>query len=158
MKMVVLDHDDQVIVRKQVETPWVHGPAGTAWLESESFSAALRQLVIMTSEAAKDRGISHITALGVAGMGETGMIVDPTGAPVGPAMAWFDPRGGDQVNAFSDTISNEFAGRTGLPLGAQVSVAKIAFLRDQGVSLAKNQWLNLPEFVVTLLGGDRGLE
>ena len=158
LKMVVLDEADQVMVREQVETPWVHGPNGTAWLEAESFSAAIRELTGGASEAAKNQGISRITALGVAGMGETGMIVDPTGTPVGPAMAWFDPRGADQVDAFSSDIREQFAGRTGLPFGAQASVAKIAYLRDHGVSLANTQWLNLPEFVVTLLGGDRGLE
>lgn len=158
LKMVVLDATDQVVVREQVETPWVHGPGGTAWLEAEAFSGAIRELVGGASEAAKNHGISRISALGVAGMGETGMIVDPAGTPVGPAMAWFDPRGADQVNAFSRAIGEQFAGRTGLPFGAQASVAKIAYLRDHGVSLENTQWLNLPEFVVTLLGGDRGLE
>jgi sugar (pentulose or hexulose) kinase len=91
-------------------------------------------------------------------MGETGMLIDPLGQAVGPAFAWFDPRGAEQALAFPAEIRTEFAGRTGLPLGAQVSVAKLAYLRDQGLRLRGLRWLNLPEFVATSLGADALLE
>jgi sugar (pentulose or hexulose) kinase len=37
-------------------------------------------------------------------------------------------------------------------------VAKLAWLRDQGVSLTGRRWLNLPEFVAVALGGRTALE
>jgi sugar (pentulose or hexulose) kinase len=39
-----------------------------------------------------------------------------------------------------------------------VSVAKLAWLRDQGTDLTGLRWLDLPEFVVAALGGDVALE
>ena len=73
--------------------------------------------------------------------------------PAAPAFAWFDPRGAAQVAAFPAEVRAQFAGRTGLPLGPQASVAKLAYLREQGLVLDGLRWLNLPEFVVTTLGG-----
>ena len=48
----------------------------------------------------------------------------------------------------------EFAGRTGLPAGAQVSVAKLLHLRNAGVDLRDVRWFNLPEFVAATMGAD----
>ena len=86
------------------------------------------------------------------------MVVDDEAKPAAPAFAWFDPRGAAQVAAFPAEVRAEFAGRTGLPLGPQASVAKLAYLRDQGLELDGLRWLNLPEFVVTTLGGRAGAE
>ncbi len=91
-------------------------------------------------------------------MGETGILIDADGAAAAPGFAWFDPRGWEQIAAFPAEVREEFAGRTGLPLGAQVSVAKLAWLRDQGTDLAGLRWLDLPEFVAAALGGDVALE
>ena len=86
------------------------------------------------------------------------MLVDDEAKPAAPAFAWFDPRGAEQVAAFPAEVRAEFAGRTGLPLGPQASVAKLAYLRDQGLELDGLRWLNLPEFVVTALGGRAAAE
>lgn len=158
IKMVVLNELDEVIIREHVETPWLNGRGGTAEMSAESLAEALRTLIRLVSESLSSIGITRIDALGIAGMGETGMLVMADGQAVAPAMAWFDPRGAEQVEALPARVAQEFSGRTGLPLGAQVSVAKIAYLRDNGITLKGTQWLNLPEFVATLFGGDRALE
>lgn len=158
IKMVVLNEVDEIIVRQQVETPWSSGVDGTAEMSSDSLSNVLRQLIRQVSKSLRWTGVNRIDALGIAGMGETGMLVAENGQAVAPAMAWFDPRGSEQVGAFPSHIKENFSGHTGLPLGAQVSVAKIAYLRDAGVPLTQSQWLNLPEFVATLVGGERALE
>jgi len=49
-------------------------------------------------------------------MGETGMLIDSSGAAVAPAFAWFDPRGVETIAGFPAAVREEFAGRTGLPL------------------------------------------
>lgn len=158
IKMVVLNSAEEIIVREERDTPWSHGSAGTAEMSAESLSQELRLLISQVFKSLKSLGVNAIDALGIAGMGETGMLVASDGQAVAPAIAWFDPRGDQQVAAFPSRVRKEFSGRTGLPLGPQVSVAKIAYLRDNGVSLAGTQWLNLPDFVATLLGGDRALE
>lgn len=158
IKMVVLDSAHTTIIRHQVDTPWQHGPQGTAQMSAEALLLALSDLMTRVAGDVTAAGLGQIDAIGIAGMGETGVVLDASGEALAPAMAWFDPRGASQVDAFPEKIKQEFSGRTGLPLGSQVSAAKIAYLRDQGITLAGTQWLNLPEFVAHSFGGDRAVE
>ena len=68
-------------------------------------------------------------------MGETGLLLDRDGVAVAPGFAWFDPRGQQQIDAMPERLRSQFAGRTGLPVGAQVSVAKLLHLRENGLEL-----------------------
>jgi sugar (pentulose or hexulose) kinase len=154
IKVLVADDLGEELATLQVRTPWQAGPGGTAQLSPDELLDAVRGIL----NAAAQRTVGPIEAIAVSGMGETGVLLDRRGEPVAPAFAWFDPRGGQQAAGFPAAIRAEFAGRTGLPLGAQVSVAKLAFLKDQGVRLAGLRWLNLPEFVAMSLGGGVALE
>jgi sugar (pentulose or hexulose) kinase len=149
LKMLIADEDGAEIGGVQVPTPWRALPGGCTEITAEDLLAAVRSLL----EAAGRVTADPIEAIAIAGMAETGLVVDPRGVAVAPGMAWFDPRGAEQAAAFPAEIRAEFAGRTGLPLGAQVSVAKMAWLRDHGVRLNGLRWWNLPEFVAAALGG-----
>jgi len=153
MKLLVCDEDGAELLVEEVPTPWRAGPGGTADLPPDCLVAAVGQLLAAASRELAARTDARVAALAIAGMGETGVVVDEGGTPVAPAFAWFDPRGAAQVAAFPDEVRAQFAGRTGLPLGPQASVAKLAHLREQGLVLDGLRWLNLPEFVVTTLGG-----
>ncbi|WP_285687720.1 FGGY family carbohydrate kinase [Actinoplanes sp. NBRC 103695] len=157
LKMLVTDEAGAEVAAAQVPTPWRAGPGGTTEMDAAALLAAVHELLTTTGSAlratAASEGTEKIEAIAIAGMGETGMLIDHRGIAVAPAFAWFDPRGAEQVAAFPAAIRDEFAGRTGLPLGAQVSVAKLAHLRDQGLRLDGLRWLNLPEFVAAALGG-----
>ena len=153
MKLLVHDDDGAELVVEEVPTPWRAGPGGTADLPPERLTAAVGQLLDAASRKLATLTDAPVAALAIAGMGETGMVVDACGKPVAPAFAWFDPRGAAQVAALPAEVRDQFAGRTGLPLGSQASIAKLAYLREQGLELDGLQWLNLPEFVVTMLGG-----
>ena len=153
MKLLVCDEDGAELLVEEVPTPWRAGPGGNAELPPDCLVAAVGQLLAAASRELAAHTDARVTALAIAGMGETGMVVDESGRPVAPAFAWFDPRGAAQVAAFPAEVRAQFAGRTGLPLGPQASVAKLAYLREQGLVLDGLRWLNLPEFVVTTLGG-----
>jgi tagatose-1,6-bisphosphate aldolase/sugar (pentulose or hexulose) kinase len=165
-KLLVTDRAGVEIATAQVPTPWRPGPGGTAELDAGEVVAAVRTLLAAAATRLADlvklpdvgRIPARIEALAVSGMGETGVLIDARGAAAAPAFAWFDPRGAQQALAFPPDVRAEFAGRTGLPLGAQVSVAKLAHLRDGGLRLRGLRWLNLPEFVVGSLGGQVSLE
>lgn len=146
------------LVSEQVPTPWRVGAGGTTEMDAPALLEALAALFVRVDEALGAYTDAPIAAIGIAGMGETGMLVDAAGIAVAPGFAWFDPRGSEQIAAFPAGVRDEFAGRTGLPLGVQVTVAKLAFLRDGGVELRGRRWLNLPEFVAASLGGDVALE
>lgn len=158
LKMLVVNGDGEVLVSEQVSTPWRHGPGGTTEMDAKALREAVIGLLLGVSTALDAVTSARIESIAVAGMGETGMVVDAEGEAVTPGFAWFDPRGTEQLGSFSPLVREEFAGRTGLPFGVQITAAKLAYLRDRGVPLQGHRWLNLPEFVVALLGGDIAVE
>lgn len=158
IKLLVVEESGAELVVEEVPTPWRAGPDGTADLPADDVVTAVALLIRAAAARLAALTDAPVEALGISGMGETGMVVDAEGRAVAPAFAWFDPRGAEQVAAFPAEIRAQFSGRTGLPLGPQVSVAKLAYLRDTGVALDGLRWLNLPEFVATAFGGRAALE
>jgi sugar (pentulose or hexulose) kinase len=158
LKMLVTDESGAEVGGAQVPTPWRAGPGGSTSITAGALLHAVRSLMEAGAREVAAATSARIDAIAIAGMGETGMVIDRHGVALAPGMAWFDPRGADQATAFPPEIRAEFAGRTGLPLGAQVSVAKLAWLRDRGVPLGGSRWLNLPEFVAAALGGRTAVE
>ncbi|MCO8272855.1 FGGY family carbohydrate kinase [Actinoplanes sp. TRM 88003] len=158
LKMLVTDEAGTEVGAAQVPTPWRSGPGGSTEMTAEALLEAVWSLIGAAAHETAKVSPAPIAAVAIAGMAETGLVIDADGTAVAPGLAWFDPRGAGQAAAFPPGIRDEFAGRTGLPLGAQVSVAKLAWLRDQGVRLAGRRWLNLPEFVAGALGGRTALE
>jgi len=155
LKMLVTDEDGTEVLVVQRPTPWRDGPGGTTDMDAGDLIDALTDLF----EAAANRLIAQLTVgaasvdvIAISGMGETGILLDSAGAAVAPGIAWFDPRGKDQMDEIPPQLREQFAGRTGLPAGAQVSVAKLLHLRDGGLELRGLRWFNLPEFVAASLG------
>lgn len=158
VKILVTDEQGTELVIRQRPTPWRDGPGGTTDMVAEDLLATVGALLDDVAralpDAAGDRA-ARVEAVAVSGMGETGFLLDRDGRVAAPAFAWFDPRGREQVEALPADLRSEFAGRSGIPWGVQVSAAKILHLRDEGLSLDGLHWCNLPEFVVAALGGDR---
>lgn len=154
LKILIADEGGHEILTHQVSTPWRAGEAGTTDLHGADLDAAL--LSLLRTAATKLDAIQpsgRIGAIAISGMGETGFVLDESGRPMAPGMAWFDPRGAAEAAALPASLASEFGGRTGLPLGAQVSIAKLIHLRDKGIDLTRARWVNLPEYVVARLGG-----
>ncbi|WP_407319854.1 FGGY family carbohydrate kinase [Isoptericola halotolerans] len=156
IKVLVADGDGRTLLVRQRPTPWVGGPAGTTDMLAEDLVTTVHTLLEDVSAAlVEETGLAapRIEALAVAGMGETGFVVADDGTVLSPGIAWFDPRGRAQVDALPEAMRSRFAGRTGLPWGVQVTLAKLLHLRDGGVPLAGSRWVNLPEYIVHVLGG-----
>ncbi|MEO6827238.1 MAG: FGGY family carbohydrate kinase [Microbacteriaceae bacterium] len=155
IKVLVTQEDGTELLIVQRPTPWRSGRGGATELDGgDLISAVVDLLQSATRKLIAHTGDSRVSvaAIGIAGMGETGYLVDQGGAVVAPGIAWFDPRGQDQVDALPADLGTEFGGRTGLPLGVQVSVTKLLYLRDSGTALNGCRWFNVPEFVATALG------
>jgi sugar (pentulose or hexulose) kinase len=154
LKMLVTDEDGTEVLVVQRPTPWRDGPRGTTDMDASDLVETLEGLFgsAATGLQALAAGGAVVEAIAISGMGETGILVDPAGAAVAPGIAWFDPRGKEQVDAMPSHLREQFAGRTGLPAGAQVSVAKLLHLRDGGLELRGLRWFSLPEFVAASLG------
>jgi sugar (pentulose or hexulose) kinase len=156
IKLLIARADGTELLIEQRPTPWRSGAAGTTELTADDLLETVRELLVATAERLRtvtDDQNPSVAAIAISGMGESGLLVDPAGKAAAPAIAWFDPRGRDQVEALPSHLVAEFAGRTGLPVGVQVSVVKLLNLRENGIGLGGLQWFNLPEFVAAALGG-----
>jgi tagatose-1,6-bisphosphate aldolase/sugar (pentulose or hexulose) kinase len=155
VKILVANEDGTELLVRQRPTPWRGGAGGTTDIDADDLIATLRQLL---QSAADDLGAlvpardAVIGAIAISGMGETGILVDRDAVPAAHGFAWFDPRGQQEIDAIPPCLRSQFAGRTGLPAGAQVSVAKLLHLRRNGLGLDGLRWFNLPEYIAAQLG------
>lgn len=101
----------------------------------------------------KHHGDYCVVGIGVSGMAEAGVLLSSDGVVAAPIIAWFDPRGAIEIRATPQRFQDEFSGRTGLPVGPIATIAKLLYLKGTGVELSGKRWLNVPEYVAHVLGG-----
>lgn len=149
IKAVVYDDALSAVGEHKVRTPWRQTHSGGD-VDPDAVVAA----VVQALEGALSRaGAVRVDALGVTGMGETGVLVDGHGRPVAPAIAWHDRRGVAQAHALGREVADfaQSAGRTPSPLS---SIVKWRVLSDGGLDLTSvRRWYNMAEWVVSRLGG-----
>ena len=158
-KVLVRDLDGGREVLVAERTPWTTAVGGG----TETTAAALLDLVLglltrAAREASARLGPVRVAGVGVAGLAESGVLLDSAGAPCAPVIAWFDRRGAQQVdtvNSRTPLLQEQFARRTGLPWDCQPSIAKLLWLRDADTAITSaHRWASVPEWVVHQLGAD----
>ncbi|WP_460447342.1 FGGY family carbohydrate kinase, partial [Angustibacter aerolatus] len=158
-KALVRSDDGRQLALVEARTRWTTTPDGGTEAEGDAFVDLVVDLLRRGHEHAEAVAGEpvRVTAVAVAGLAESGVLLDPDGRPCAPAIAWFDRRGTEQVERISSRDSGfgaTFVRRTGLPWDCQASVAKLLWLVDQGVGLtAGHRWASVPELVVHRLGG-----
>jgi sugar (pentulose or hexulose) kinase len=102
----------------------------------------------------------RISGIGLASMGETGVLVDAAGRPISAAIAWHDPRDDAQVTALGEQVGRStFEERTGKPLRSQFSLTKHRWLVDHEPATRKAvRRFNVAEWVARGLGADESCE
>jgi sugar (pentulose or hexulose) kinase len=154
IKGVLVDPDGLEVATARRSTPWRSLPHGCAEMEPALLLEAVE--AVLTELAGQGRGI---VAVGISGMGEAGVLLDPWDNVVGPVVAWFDPRGVADVADMPADLCADFPGVTGLPLGPLATFTKLWHRsRHLGLELGGRQWLNVPELVAWRLGGVRQAE
>ena len=88
-KAVVFDVDGRGASHARARTPWTAVGNGA---EIDP-SALVRTAQKAAAEAIAGGPAGAVVAVGIAGMGETGVLVDARGRALGPAIAWHDARG-----------------------------------------------------------------
>jgi sugar (pentulose or hexulose) kinase len=158
-KVLIRDVHGRELSLVKGRTPWTTTAGGG----TETTAAALAAFVVgllgtALLQAQATAGEIRVLGVGVAGLAESGVLVDRSGRPCTPVIAWFDRRGEEQVarvNLRHPDFRRDFVRRTGLPWDSQASVAKLMWFADQGlVTTAEHRWLNVPEYIVRLLGGE----
>jgi sugar (pentulose or hexulose) kinase len=150
IKAVAVDPGLIALGEHAVPTPWRHEGA-RADLDPAAVAAAA---TAAGAGAARAAG-GHVAAVGVTGMAETGVLLDEHGTPLGPALAWHDPR------ADSDAVRAEIGDQTyrrttGRQIDSVSSLPKLLWLYQHVDSASRAvRFLSLPEWTVHALGGDQ---
>jgi sugar (pentulose or hexulose) kinase len=154
IKGVLVDPDGAELASARRPTPWESLPHGRAEMAPGDL---FREVTDVLAELGAHE--ARVAGIGVSGMAEAGVLIDEHDRVEDPVVAWFDPRGGDDLDEMPGELREEFSGRTGLPLGALATFTKLWHRsRYQGLVLAGRQWLNVPEAVAWWLGGERRAE
>lgn len=155
-KAVVIRVDGAELGRGSAPTPWRKVPTGAELDPGELLEGALRAIREALSAAAE----GHVAALGVTSIAETGVLLDASGKPVVPAIAWHDGRGEREAALLVAELGSErFVERTGLPPSHRCSLAKLRWLRTNDFAAARGvRWLNVADWIVRGLGGDETAE
>lgn len=156
-KALVRDLEGRPAALVRARTPWTTVDGGTE-TTAQALLGLATDLMGRALHAAEHRiGPVRVLGVGVAGLGESGVLLDAAGEPCAPVIAWFDQRGSrqvQQVGARAAILPEQFARRTGLPWDCQASLAKLLWLRSTGLALSSaHKWASVPEWVVHRLGG-----
>jgi sugar (pentulose or hexulose) kinase len=159
-KVVLTSPEGSPLAFARRPTPWHVTPQG----RHETTGAALLQGALDTlSDALADlrrrTGGIRVTGLGIAGLGESGVLLDGAGRPTTPVIAWFDDRGAAELAALDPAFLAAFPRRTGLPVGPQWTLPKLLWMRGRDGAMPDSaRWLNVPEFVAWELCGEQAGE
>jgi len=141
------------------QTPWRTSCCGQTEIEPQRLLDVAVELIGSTVRAAESAwGPVRVRSIGVAGLAESGVLVDAAGRPAAPVIAWFDHRGDHEL----EQAGREFPGfgarferTTGLRWSSQASIAKLLWLRTSGYQPGPaSTWMSVPEWIVFALGGD----
>lgn len=153
-KVLATTEDGTEITVQSQRTHWTTRPGGLVETDGIALVDAVIELAAQAVRAAGDRlGPVRVGGLAVTGMAESGVLLDSDGRAHSPVIAWFDPRGRDELAGIPQQLREAFPAVTGLPLGPQTTLAKLLWLQQSGTDLGAGQWLHVPELIVHRLGG-----
>ena len=140
-------------------TPWQTSGRGQTQIDPYRLVDVAVDLIgsaVRTAESAW--GPVRVRGIGVTGLAESGVLLDGAGRPAAPVIAWFDRRGGREIEQLARDVPGfaaAFERTTGLRWSSQASIAKLLWLRAGGTQAGPAwTWLSVPEWIVFALGGD----
>jgi sugar (pentulose or hexulose) kinase len=157
-KAVVMDVDGSEVGHGRSATRWAVNEAGTDTAAQAVLESA--RLAIAEALAQADARPGQVAGVGIASMGEAGVLIDGRGEPVAPVIAWHDGRDHLEVTDLAAVLGGQaFAGRTGLPLRSQWSLTKHRWLlqHHDGAGSAVRR-LSIAEWIVRAFGGEEASE
>lgn len=157
IKADALDQDGMVVGSAVARTPWDVNARGEVQVAADTLADAAIDVMVRAAESLADG--AHVLGIGIAGLAETGVVIDRDGSPVTPAIAWYDQRGAEELAALPVDFRTEFSATTGLAAKAECSFSKLLWLRANGYAdLGGQRWLNMLEYIAFRLSGAQATE
>ena len=120
---------------------------GNLWYDPEQLLDSVYGLILGLPEALRRR----VEVIGVTGMAEGGLLIDPRGKPLCEAMPWNTPISRKAYESYqTDARETRFL-KTGLHASYKHSVFKVLALKPQNDAM----WLGLPEYIAFRFSGVR---
>lgn len=155
-KAVAFTGAGEAVSTGQATTPWTLTPTGAEVAAPELLDSAKAAL----SQCLSGCPAGRVAAVGITGIAESGVLVDGSGAPVAPVIAWHDTRDDTELAELRAAFpGDEFSATTGLPLRQQWSITKHLWLqRHSPQSRSAVRRFNVGEWLVRALGGEEATE
>ncbi|MEX1297246.1 MAG: FGGY family carbohydrate kinase [Candidatus Limnocylindrales bacterium] len=153
-KVLALDVEaGRTLALESAATPVVRDAAGEAHRPTEVLRTVQQLLAAVVDRLPAG---ARPAALCVASVGEEVVLLDPAGAPLGDAIAWYDPRGLDEAAAFMAGPGGALPLSCRWPPDATFSLFKLLWIRehDPHAAAAAATWTDLGDFVLKGLGAD----
>jgi xylulokinase len=100
-------------------------------------------------------------AIGIASMAESGFLVDGSGEPLVPAVAWFDGRTAPQAARWKERLDPfDLFSRTGLHLAPRYSACKLEWHQENTPEAwsRADSWLGMAEYLVFRMTGEKSTD
>lgn len=155
-KAVVFDLTGAIVATGRAAYEWDSGSNGIE-IDPRRLAAAAHTAL---EEALALTPAGRVTGVGIASFAESGVLLDASGTPLAPVIAWHDRRDHEELARLSDEIgADEFMSTTGLPFRQQWSLTKHRWL-DRNVPAIRRATvrLNVAEWIACTLGAERVAE
>jgi sugar (pentulose or hexulose) kinase len=153
VKAIAMNTDGVVRAESEQPMPWRHD-GNRAEIDPATIARLATVVAADAAGRANAEAGSPVLGVGVASIGETGVLVDGADRPLAPAVVWHDPRG--DVETVRREIGRErFQSTTGMVLGPVASFVKLLWMRRELPDTARaTRYYSVAEWVVRSLGGE----
>lgn len=149
-KAVAFTPDGEAVAVGRTTTPW-EVTDNNAQLDPMRLAAAALEAVV---QVVNTQPREEILGIGIASMGESGVLLDNNRRPVAPTIAWHDCRDSEELEKLGSAFQpSMFSRLTGLPFGQQWSLTKHRWLLDnEELAPTATLRLNIAEWIAYKLG------
>jgi len=149
LKAVATDLQLKVLAEYAEPTPWKH----VKNFSDIDMLLLAKTVITVASKAAEIAG-GKVISIGFTGFSETGVLIDSSGNPLAPGLAWHDPRGITEP-ILKELGDFEFRARAGALLNEIASISKTLWINENFPESKKaKHFLSAPEWVAYCLGAD----